>query len=87
MDADVGGAADDYAGCDTLLNLGFCYNADNTDDSYGNQPPALGIMILQGPVIAGGDQDSAYFNDRWMRGYKKIPMWGMILFLRLFRRI
>jgi hypothetical protein len=30
-DPDLGDANDDYIGCDTNLNLGFCYNSDNAD--------------------------------------------------------
>ena len=52
-DPDLGNGGDDYIGCDTLKNLGYCYNADNNDDpdihSYGANPPAFGIDILKGP--------------------------------------
>ncbi len=55
-DPDLGDATDDYIGCDSLLNLGFCYNGDNNDgsgsgNSYGTNPPAFGIDILKGPII------------------------------------
>jgi hypothetical protein len=49
-DPDLGFAVDDYIGCDTTLKLGFCYNADNYDDVYGINPPAVGIAILRSPL-------------------------------------
>ena len=47
-DPDVGDPNDDYIGCDTNLNLGFCYNGDNDDVQYGIAPPAVGFTILRG---------------------------------------
>ncbi len=49
-DADLGFPEDDYIGCDTTRNLGYCYNADNDDGgtiySYGANPPAVGFKML-----------------------------------------
>lgn len=55
VDPDLGYANDDYIGCDTALNLGFCYNGDNNDDpeqpySYGPNPPAFGMDYFTSPV-------------------------------------
>lgn len=47
-DPDIGNGEDDYIGCDTSRNLGYCYNADNYDQIYGNNPPAFGFLILRG---------------------------------------
>jgi len=47
-DPDIGNANDDYIGCDTLLNLGYCYNAAVTDAVYGSAPPAAGFIMLKG---------------------------------------
>jgi len=48
-DADLGVEhGDDLVGCDTLLNSGYTYNS-GPDPSYGNNPPAFFINILQGP--------------------------------------
>jgi len=38
-----------------LLNLGYCYNADNSDGSgagytYGSNPPAFGFDLLRSPI-------------------------------------
>ncbi|GAB5536108.1 MAG: hypothetical protein Rubg2KO_23570 [Rubricoccaceae bacterium] len=57
-DVDLGDAADDYIGTDTLRHMGFVYNATNEDAQYGTAPPAQGIQILQGPVgLANGRDD------------------------------
>jgi len=49
-DPDLGYANDDYIGCDTVRNLGFCYNGDNDDAgnsyAYGINPPAVGIKWM-----------------------------------------
>ncbi len=52
-DPDLGSAEDDYVGCDTARQLGFCYSADNMDGngnipSYGANPPAVGFILLKG---------------------------------------
>jgi hypothetical protein len=52
-DFDLGNAADDYVGCDTMLNTYFCYNGDNDDDGgagYGLNPPMMNVTILKGPL-------------------------------------
>lgn len=55
-DADLGGAGDDYVGCDVTRGLGYCYNGDLVDDgvlggenTYGANPPAVGIDFFEGP--------------------------------------
>ena len=53
-DPDNGGAGDDLVGVDTSLSLGYCYNATNNDNVYGNRPPAVGYDFFQGPKV--GDQ-------------------------------
>ncbi len=50
-DPDVGDAGDDYAGCDTTLNLVYAYNADDHDAIYYTYPPpAVGFDLLKGPT-------------------------------------
>jgi len=68
-DPDLGDASDDYVGCDSLLNLMYCYNATNYDDIYG-LPPAVGYLLLQGPIVSSLQTDSAYFFSKWIEGYK-----------------
>lgn len=45
-DPDLGNRNDDYIGCDTIRQLGYCYNADNLDSIYGYNPPAVGFLWL-----------------------------------------
>lgn len=49
-DPDLGGAGDDYVGCDIDLSLGYCYNATNNDNRYGSSPPAVGFDFFKGPI-------------------------------------
>jgi PKD repeat protein len=51
LDSDLGGYADDLIGCDTTSSLGYCYNATNADAQYGATPPAVGLVLLRGPVV------------------------------------
>jgi len=39
----------DLAGCDTLLNAGYCYS-NMPDHTFGDNPPALLVDLVQGPV-------------------------------------
>ncbi|MCK4716399.1 MAG: hypothetical protein KAT54_06300, partial [Candidatus Marinimicrobia bacterium] len=50
-DPDLGDASDDYVGCDTSHNIGYCYNGDSIDYDYGDRIPAVGIQLLQGAMI------------------------------------
>jgi hypothetical protein len=46
-DFDIGAYYDDFAGCDTTLNMYYAYNSDNVDSlSYGINPPAIGVKLL-----------------------------------------
>ena len=86
-DPDVGLAVDDFAGCDTMLNLGFAYNASAYDNAYANlglNPPAAGYVFLQGVSEYTGDQnDSSIINFEWRHGYRFVnekPMNSFIYF-------
>lgn len=76
-DPDLGGdAGDDLIGCDTLLNLAFCYNGDNSDPSYGAYIPSVGFLLLQGPVTEGVANDTARFMWKTTAGKKNLQMTG-----------
>ncbi|MEM1096418.1 MAG: T9SS type A sorting domain-containing protein [Bacteroidota bacterium] len=50
-DGDLGNAANDFVGVDTLLDMGFYYNGEDFDaglDGYGDRPPALGMLLTKG---------------------------------------
>ena len=72
-DADVGDANDDYAGCDTSLDLTFFYNGELHDQDYGLQTPAVGFALLQGAIIPSA-QDSAFYDGAWHPGKTNIRM-------------
>ncbi len=73
-DIDIGDAGDDFAGCDTLLNLMYCYNGDDDDGTYGFLIPAIGFQLLQGPIIKGAATDTAIYNNTYKFGFKNIEM-------------
>jgi hypothetical protein len=56
-DADIGGAFDDYTGCDVSRGFGFMYNGDAFDENfsgslgYGSNPPAIGMDFFEGPYL------------------------------------
>ena len=53
-DVDLGNSADDFAGCDVDLSLGYCYNANANDPTYNPlPPPAVGFDFFQGPKVNG----------------------------------
>jgi hypothetical protein len=63
-DPDLGDANDDYIGCDTNLNLGFCYNSDNQDGTgagitYGASPPASGMDYFISPIVPTGNPNDS----------------------------
>ncbi|MFA6981165.1 MAG: T9SS type A sorting domain-containing protein [Ignavibacteriaceae bacterium] len=81
-DTDLGDAADDYTGCDTVLKLGYTYNADNNDEKfYGTAPPAVGYVFFQGPIVEGAASDSAKFLTQWRHGYKNLPMTAFTFYI------
>lgn len=74
-DVDDGNAGDDLDGCDTLLNLGYTYNANAVDASYNPlPPPAVGFSILQGPAVPGSPGDKALVDGRFVSGLKNLGM-------------
>jgi len=82
-DPDLGYMYDDLVGCDTLLDIGYGYNAEDIDveySRYGLHPPAAGYFFAQGPVIHSSD-DCAYFDIKIKEGYSNL---GMTAFIWLF---
>lgn len=76
-DPDLGTAGDDLVGCDTLLDLGYTYNADNDDQYYGSTPPAIGIDFFQGPLVSTGDDaDTAKMWDTIWPGYTNMGLYS-----------
>lgn len=69
-DADVGGANDDYTGCDVQRGFGFMYNGDAFDEAfsgqlgYGENPPAVGLDFFEGPYLDSNGV-AEYWDPRW----------------------
>ncbi len=66
-DPDVGGASDDLVGCDPALDVGYGYNATNSDFVYGAQVPAVGYVFLEGPRANGVPLPMTSF-DKYING-------------------
>lgn len=48
-DIDIGYAQDDFIGCDTILEVGYNYNAFEVDQVYDSFPPVQGVTMLKPP--------------------------------------
>jgi hypothetical protein len=85
-DADIGGAKDDYTGCDVQRGFGYMYNADDYDNpyagalGYGENPPAIGIDFFLGPYLdSNGVAD--YWDKNWLPGNAPVEAGQSILAL------
>lgn len=71
VDPDIGYFDDDFVGCDSTRSLMYSYNADNLDDDYGANPPAVGVVNLNddmsvfGTFAPGGSWDPTFAIDYW----------------------
>ncbi len=87
-DDDLGYANDDFTGCDVNLKLGYTYNGDNNDEGgYGTPPPAIGHMLVQGPIVPGLASDTAYFDNEWRVGYQNLPMTDFVVHMGGFHSV
>nr|WP_294861265.1 T9SS type A sorting domain-containing protein [uncultured Fluviicola sp.] len=63
-DFDLGNYTDDFGGTDLARNLAYVYNGDNTDENingftgFGANPPAIGLLSLNHPLITSVFPDS-----------------------------
>ena len=74
-DPDLGGAGDDFVGCDTTLALGYVYNSNNDDSQYGEAPPSMGYDFFQGPLIeTGNEADTGRMWGELYPGYTNMGM-------------
>ena len=79
-DIDLGNGSDDFAGCDTVLSLGYVYN-DGPDNMYGAACPAIGNDFFQGAIVASpGDTAKAF--GRMIPDYKNLGMDVFINYIR-----
>lgn len=66
VDGDIGTRTDDYVGSNPKKAYGFFYNGYNIDAVYGNQTPALGVLLLKAPKAQsfdGVDNDNDSIMD------------------------
>ncbi len=61
-DVDIGNPTDDYAGSDSLLHLGYTYNADADDNLCGRgvPPPALGFTLFSDKLAENDGVDNNF---------------------------
>lgn len=78
-DPDLGYAGDDFVGCDTTLNIGYCYN-DGPDNKYGDTPPAHGIALLQGPIVKSTGNNANAFG-RTITDYQNVPLTAFVKYI------
>ncbi len=81
-DIDLGNSTDDFAGCDTTLSLGYCYNAFANDATYNPlPPPAVGFDFFQGPLV-DAPGESGISNGMVVQDKKNLPMTAFYYFAR-----
>ncbi|MEX0601798.1 MAG: hypothetical protein WD295_00560, partial [Bacteroidota bacterium] len=74
-DPDIGSYRDDLAGCDTLLQMGFAYNGNTSDEvfaGYGLPPPSVGYVVVLGPAVSSPG-DSGVVDMKWRNGVRNLP--------------
>ncbi|GEM_PF-2900927 len=69
----------DFAGCDTNAQIGYGYSARKSSNRFGEKIPAMGFVLLQGPMIpsAGG---TAYQNGASIPNFADLPMTAFVRF-------
>jgi hypothetical protein len=77
-DIDIGYFGDDFGGTDTTLQMIFGYNSTTLDPEYrkfASSPPALGYMLLYGPIVPSANENVfAIFNFGRRKGFRNLPM-------------
>lgn len=61
FDADIGDYWDDLVGSNEELNSTFAYN-NEADENFGENPPAVFITLLQGPLVDGTTNEEGYIR-------------------------
>src|SRR5439155_6821365 len=68
-DPDLGGFTDDLVRCDVPpVSLGFCYNSNNNDATYGSAPPSVGYDFFKGPIDSAGIELGMSSFNKYING-------------------
>jgi type IX secretion system substrate protein len=59
----------------------YSYNGDDNDAVYSGVPPAIGYVLLQGPIVVGEPSDSAFAFNHWQFGNKNLKMTSSMMFI------
>ncbi|MDQ3099930.1 MAG: T9SS type A sorting domain-containing protein [Bacteroidota bacterium] len=68
-DLEIGCSNDDLIGTDVQRNMVYAYNGDDVDEDclgtagFGEEPPAVGVIILKGPLLSPDGTDDAAGNS------------------------
>ncbi|MEL6821098.1 MAG: T9SS type A sorting domain-containing protein, partial [Calditrichota bacterium] len=71
-DPDIGDGENDFAGCDSILELGYVYNGTSFETPYEKvnlAPATYGYSLLQGP-IRESPGDTAIYNFQKKAGFR-----------------
>lgn len=71
-DPDIGESTDDLVGYDPPSEMGYAYNGSISDNEYLTYPPAVGIQLVQGPIVPSPG-DEAYVSGRIIPDYRNLP--------------
>ncbi len=80
LDPDLGGAGDDYVGCDSANQIIYCYNADNDDQHYAGAPPALGVEFERGPMVPSPG-DTAWYNGAPVIDHRNLTLYSFNMYI------
>ena len=72
-DPDLGEAHDDPNGSDSSLAIAYTYNDSDGDLKYGSMVPAVGTIVLQGPMVYSPG-DTAFMFGRSIPDYRNLPL-------------
>ncbi|NIR47637.1 T9SS type A sorting domain-containing protein [candidate division KSB1 bacterium] len=75
-DSDIGDVQDDFAGCDSTLQVAYGYNSTTLDSEFHElnlPPPSVGYVLLQGPIVPDPNGD-ARFDFKTKRGFRNLKM-------------
>ena len=81
-DPDIGDPQDDLVGCDPERNLGFAYNDSDGDEIYGENPPAVGFLLLQTAIVPSIG-DTAHVSGTAIVDFTNIPVTSFTKFIPL----